>query len=94
MHIALKGDVRIRMLSPPATAAILDDVPAEAQLNDFRSNEAYDVTSSVAVFFIASGWARAEMRASTRRRQHDRRSRHERHRGKPRRRLPTRRAPQ
>lgn len=57
--------MRIRMLSPPDAA--LDDVPEGIRLDDFHANQVYDVSPSLATFFIACGWARGEMRSGIRR---------------------------
>jgi hypothetical protein len=60
------------MLSPPATDRILDDAAyADIRLDDFSPNQEYDVSPSVAMFLMASGWARGEMRSGNRRRHDD-----------------------
>jgi hypothetical protein len=64
--------MRIRMLSPPAADHILEDAAhGNIRLEDFSPNQEYDVSPSVAMFLMASGWARGEMRSGLRRRHDD-----------------------
>jgi hypothetical protein len=69
--LAVVGQMRIRMLSPPATDTILAEVFGEIGLDKFRPNQEYDVSPSVAIFLMASGWARLEMRSLSRRQHHE-----------------------